>query len=184
MEFTPALLDPDNPANVQAWASDTGRWRIEVNRVMYGYRVNLLLGIGKSYEVDYCAGNSAEWVEALVTVVMSILRLWPEQMLLAEMYPVFPIASVKPIAKNVVCWALLCERAGVEPDTPIGQIGDVTFDWRQAHRIQNYMLCRFGGMDEAVALKLLQLASVPLPSLSSIGRSSGPDPHENVPFFP
>lgn len=179
MQFFPAPFDVDNPLNVQAWANESGTWRLEINRVMFGYRVQTRRGNARdsSYIVDYCAGNSEEWVEALATVVMSILRLQPDTLSEQQMLHLFPRYSVRPMKRDVVCWALLCEMAGIEPDQPIQEVGDVVFNILQAHRINNYMMLCMGGMEPDQAKQLLGLVSRP-------PTGTGPDPHEHVTFFP
>jgi|GEM_PF-3835091 len=149
MQFTPAPRDPENPCNVQAWQSENGTWRLEVERVIFGYRVQLR--DARQHQpcavVDYCAGASTTWVEALVNVLQRILTIVPDFLPEATMQKLFPRATVRPMAMDLVCWHELLRMANLPITGTIDDKADgVDFDHGSASLVALYLRLRFAGV--------------------------------------
>lgn len=168
MTFTPAPYEKDNPVNVQRWEDASGRWSINVERVFAGYRVQLHnMEATFSYPdvvLDYCAGPSTEWVEALVTVLREGLRLIPDTWYQDQVYRAFPRWHQRPMHRDPECWATLCRLAHIDPAQPVEDIGDVTFDRTRASLVQMYLTHVHTGINRDYAKETLDTLSSFIPT--------------------
>jgi hypothetical protein len=114
------------------WESEGGSWRIEVNQVLFGYRVQLArrddvppaLGRGPwtSYEADYCLGTSRLALRLFPEMIMRILYgqdhverpdLRFDEDPIVPFVRGLPKQVRRPMANDPECWAKFCELAGV-----------------------------------------------------------------------
>jgi hypothetical protein len=139
MRFVPVPRDPFNPGNLQSLATESGRYRLEVNRVMFGYRVQLVkvdptatdeIDYGREWSllVDYCAGASREWVEMLCAVLQKILLTLPETLDNDDYRAMFPTYRVRPMYRDLECFLKLLKLAGMERQPDFSDIEQITFD--------------------------------------------------------
>lgn len=166
MQFTPAPIDPENPINVQAWHDETRTWRLEVNRVFFGYRVQLMHvythGSYPDVVLDYCAGADRTWVEALATVMSKALAPVPADVHHGQLHYWFPGYKRRPMHRDLTCWAGLCQLAGVDPARDLEDIAELEFDVHQAQLVQLYLVLRNAGAPEDQSRLILGTQSAQL----------------------
>ena len=114
MEFSPCDRDAENNYNVRSWASENDKFRLELNRVIFGSRVMLRQTGNMGYSLDYCAGANEQWQEALVNVLRVILREIPEDTPLYQLERMFPRWTIRPMYKDETCWNALLGMAKID----------------------------------------------------------------------
>lgn len=107
MKFISKDTDPELFYRME---SDDGRIEIGVYPVIFGFRVRVgYTGYG-CYELDYCAGDKIQDIEALYSAVLTILTKYSGN------FNVFPAQKVKPMYNDPECWVKLLELIkDVEP---------------------------------------------------------------------
>jgi hypothetical protein len=169
MTFSPAPYETGNPVNVQRWADETGAWSINVERVAFGYRVqlhhNLPMFGCPDVVLDYCAGAHTEWVEALVTVLRESLRPIPASWSTGQVYQAYPRYKVRPMLKDEACWRELCRLAQVDHTLPVDEIADVDFDRTRATLVQLYLQQVHAGINRDYAQQTLNTLSSFIPAV-------------------
>lgn len=74
--------------------------------VLFGWRVHAgRIGSG-CYELDYCCGNTQQYVNLILSLVMSILQKNDAN------FRIFPFQEQKPVFNDQKCFARLIELAG------------------------------------------------------------------------
>lgn len=117
MHFKKTSNDDTDTSIKETWASESGRFLIEVRRVMFGCRVSIRQGNDFFYHVDYCFGNNQMWIEAGVVTLARILECYDEATLdLNGLTGILPRYTVRPMLKDPQCWAELTRLAGVSED--------------------------------------------------------------------
>lgn len=116
MQFKKDHNDATDDNILQTWTSETGAWRVEVYRVMFGARVRARHGLVWSYSVDYCFGPNQQWIEAGAVAIMRILEGLAETAEPAEVEQIMPMYNSRPMARDPRTWRLLCEMARVDGD--------------------------------------------------------------------
>ena len=136
MKFKPPIEFPDGRDGTSSWAaarweSDGGAWRVEIDQVLFGYRLHVwrrddlpppfASGAWSSYLLDYCMGTSQTAILLLPPMVMRVLQPHDERPdlpfaqdpVVAFVQKTFPAQRRKPLNNDPECWAALCALAGV-----------------------------------------------------------------------
>jgi hypothetical protein len=112
------------------WESAGGLWRVQVDPVLFGYRVHVDRGwpldsldaapIGDGprhrwpcHEVGYCCGANRLALMLVPRLVMKILEPFDEGARVDEVRRAFPQQHRKPIENDPECWTALCAVAGM-----------------------------------------------------------------------
>lgn len=113
MHFSPA--PPNEVFTEHRWLSETGRWELGLQPVIFGVRVQLALVGDMGPTLNYCAGaNRGQILQLLVTVVQALER-YPESSSRTEIAQAFPDYTIKPIFNDPTCWTRLQEMAQQQP---------------------------------------------------------------------
>jgi hypothetical protein len=110
--------DPHNPTLIEAWSAGHELWRVEVNEVLFGRRVQVRHAWGHFYLADYCAGDDLDWQRALLFVIVTFLEKYREDVHPKVIENLFDAAvqERKPMHLAPDCWHLLTNFAGESRD--------------------------------------------------------------------
>lgn len=117
MIFTELLKEQDLLSlELCAWLSDSGRWRLGVRRVLFGWRVFCDLRGETHYCLDYCCGADLLTVHLILLLVARSLYSVGEPVCSRDLTRLFPTETVKPVfPKDKDCYIKLLEMSQAPP---------------------------------------------------------------------
>ena len=100
---------PNEGYPILRMSSESDLWEMGIRPVLYGYRVSA----GKTgtlfYSLDYCCGDSRQWILRVITVLEIALERIPETAQLSEVEKLFPRQQFKPMQQDPDCWKRLLD---------------------------------------------------------------------------
>jgi hypothetical protein len=109
--------DVDENYTILKFTSTNNKWEIGIRPMLYGVRVCggrggvSSLGLSRSYDFDYCAGNNPVFAIDLLQIMLIIFGGLPEEITEKEVKRILPTYSVKPIDRDPTCWQELKKLA-------------------------------------------------------------------------
>jgi hypothetical protein len=143
MRFTPCPRDLTYTGNIQSWQSETGVYQLRFNRVIFGYRVQLMAQSDYSDEWgvvgDYCAGASVEWMEIIHLLMQKILLRVPESTHRHKLETIWPRHTARPMSQDMKCLAQLVDLAGGIKTLDFSDLAQVTVDLEAHLEVEHNM---------------------------------------------
>jgi len=109
MQFIQTPLNDDANFAQGYWQTPCGKWRLGLRRMFAGVRVSVVRDDG--CVIDYCCGADHLLVLQVLTLLITALHNFSEDISPDELRPLFPAGSYKPIDRDPA-FAILHERAG------------------------------------------------------------------------
>jgi len=106
-------VQPDQNFPLRKLVSETDRWELGFQPVMFGLRVIAARQGHESVVLNYCAGGRLQDQLLLFAVILRLLERLPEEVSEGELHRLLPKQNRKPVTNDPECLAALLVLAGV-----------------------------------------------------------------------